>query len=40
MQNEQFAGGNIDDIRDAHAEQTAEIICTVFEGRARQPGCK
>jgi hypothetical protein len=34
MQNEKYAGGNIDEIRDAHHEQTAEMIYAVFEDPA------
>jgi hypothetical protein len=34
MQNEKFAGGDLDDIRGAHHEQTAEMIYAVFEDPA------
>jgi hypothetical protein len=34
MQNEKFAGGDLDDIRDTHHEQTAEMIYAVFEDPA------
>jgi mRNA-degrading endonuclease YafQ of YafQ-DinJ toxin-antitoxin module len=42
MQNEMFAfaGGDLDDMRDAHVEQTAEMIYAVFEDQARQLGCE
>ena len=34
MQNEKFAGGNLDEIRAHHSEQTAEMIYAVFEDPA------
>ncbi len=34
MQNEKFAGGDLDEIRDQHHEQTAEMIYAVFEAPA------
>jgi hypothetical protein len=38
MQNEKFAGGDLDEIRAHHNEQTAEMIFAVFEDPARAFG--